>query len=103
LQGPIRRRSNVERILREVLTECERTLGPEYPDTLATRLNLATALSREGKDAEAETEFRAALKLEEKVLGPEHPSNLGTCFNLALCLRSQGRSSNTRSSRPAGS
>jgi hypothetical protein len=48
-------------------------LGPEHPDTLMTRNNLAIALNEQGKYAEAETQDRELIKLYEKVLGPEHP------------------------------
>lgn len=84
------RYGDAEHILREVLTEQERTLGPEHPDTLATRNNLANALSHQGKYAEAETEYHAVLALKEKVLGPEHPDTLRACFDLARCLQGQG-------------
>jgi tetratricopeptide (TPR) repeat protein len=69
----------------------EKVLGPEHPDTLGSRTNLAVALQSQGKYAEAETEFRAVLKLEEKVLGPEHPSTLGSRNNLANVLAGQGK------------
>jgi tetratricopeptide (TPR) repeat protein len=80
-----------ERVLGEVLKERERVLGPEDPDTLATRNNLANALNRQGKYAEAETESRAVIKLQEKVLGPKHPDTLLTRNNLATALFFQGK------------
>jgi eukaryotic-like serine/threonine-protein kinase len=80
------RYGDAEHILREVLAERERTLGPEHPDTLATRHHLASALFFQGKYGQAETEYRAVLKLREKVLGPEHPDTLRTRNNLALAL-----------------
>ena len=82
--------SDSESILREVLKERERALGPEHPDTLLTRHYLGNALDDQGKYAEAETEYRAMIKLKEKVLGPEHPDTLSTCFYLARCLRAEG-------------
>jgi tetratricopeptide (TPR) repeat protein len=85
------RYGDAEHILREVLTERERTLGPEHPDTLATRHYLASALFYQGKYGQAETEYRAVLKLREKVLGPEHPDTLRTRNNLALALSNQAK------------
>jgi tetratricopeptide (TPR) repeat protein len=66
-------------------------LGPEHPDTLSARGDLAEALAAEGKYAEAEAEGRAVIKLEEKVLGAEHPQTLGTRSDLANTLWSEGK------------
>ncbi|MBV8277163.1 MAG: tetratricopeptide repeat protein [Verrucomicrobia bacterium] len=85
------RYGDAEHILREVLAERERTLGPEHPDTLATRHYLASALFFQGKYGEAETEYRAVLKLREKALGAEHPDTLRTRNNLALALAYQAK------------
>ena len=81
-----------ERLLREVLQERERHLGPEHSETLAARDGIASAWSKQGKVAEGETEFRAVLKLREKVLGPEHPDTLTTRNNLAKALNVLGKS-----------
>jgi tetratricopeptide (TPR) repeat protein len=82
---------DAELILRQVLLERERGLGPAHPDTLATRHRLASALDDQGLYAEAESEYGEVLKLEEKVLGPEHPRTLGTRNNLANLLFEQGK------------
>ena len=82
---------DAESILREVLRERERGLGPEHPDTILARHRLAIVLDYEGKNAAAETEYRAVLMLEEKVLGPEHLDTLRTRNNLAGVLVRQGR------------
>ena len=80
-----------ESILRKVLQERERTLGPEHPDTLETRHYLASAFEEEGKYAEAEAQYRALIKVEEKVLGPEHPDTLRARNNLTAALYDQGK------------
>jgi len=80
-----------EPILREVLKERERSLGPEHPDSLRTRNNLAAALNDQGKYREAETEYRAVLAVEERILGPEHADTLATRNNLANLLEDQGK------------
>jgi len=77
---------DAEHILGEVLKERERALGPEHPETILTRHNLAIAIDCQGNYAEAQTEYRAVLELEEKVLGPEHLETLRTRNNLAGVL-----------------
>jgi Flp pilus assembly protein TadD len=69
----------------------EKVLGPQHPDTLKTRSNLAIVLEVQGKYAEAEAEDRAVIKLREKVLGPEHPDTLASRNNLAEVLDQQGK------------
>jgi tetratricopeptide (TPR) repeat protein len=85
------RYSDAERVLRDVLAEQERILGPEHPDTMTTRHYLAAALFFQGKYDQAETEYRAVLQLREKILGPEHPDTLKTRNNLALALDYQAK------------
>src|SRR5690606_4608434 len=47
--------------------------GPEHPDTLASRNNLASVLQALGRLEEAETEHRAARDTGRRVHSPEHP------------------------------
>ena len=68
----------------------EKVLGPEHPDTLATRNGLGNVLADQGKYAQAETEYRAVIKLEEKVLVPS-TLTLATRGNLAGMLFEQGK------------
>ena len=82
---------DAEQVLRQVTTERERVLGPEHPETLASRQRLALALVWQTKYAEAETEYRAVLKLREKVLGPSHPDTLATRNSLAGTLLWEGK------------
>jgi hypothetical protein len=83
--------SLTEGILREVLKEREHVLGPEHPETLRTRMDVANSLYRQGKYAEAEVEYRAVRKLLEKVLGPEHPTTQRTGMGVANALDAQGK------------
>lgn len=53
------RYSDAERVLRDVLAEQERVLGPEHPDIMTTRHYLAAALFFQGKYDQAETESLA--------------------------------------------
>jgi tetratricopeptide (TPR) repeat protein len=78
-------------VLREVLKDRERLLGPEHPDTLATLHCIARAALLEGRYAEAEIGYRAVLKLREKVLGPENRETLRTRSDLAVAIDRQGK------------
>src|SRR3989442_154683 len=97
--------SDAEKVLRGLIEIRSRVLGPEHPDTLWSRNNLAKALGGQGKYAEAEAEFRAVLKLLDKVLGPEHPDTLQSCYDFAFGLRRQNRleEANEFAQRAAGS
>jgi tetratricopeptide (TPR) repeat protein len=80
-----------EALLRVACDTQTRTLGKEYPDTLASMNNLAGVLSRQGKYEEAEEMHREALRLRETVLGTEHPSTPTSMNNLATVLSHQGK------------
>jgi cellulose synthase/poly-beta-1,6-N-acetylglucosamine synthase-like glycosyltransferase/tetratricopeptide (TPR) repeat protein len=61
----------------------ESTLGPEHPDTLSTRRNIAYWTGQTGDDREALRLSRELLPDQERVLGPEHPDTLNTRHNIA--------------------
>jgi hypothetical protein len=63
-------------------------LGPEHPDTLAVRHDLAYWTGEAGDPAAARDLFAALLPIRERVLGPEHPDTLATRQNL---VRLRGR------------
>lgn len=44
----------------------EKVYGPEHPNTLNDRMNLATALQADGKYSDADVEYREVIKLEGK-------------------------------------
>jgi len=69
----------------------ERRLGPEHPDTLSARANLATSYRSAGRTAEAVTIEERVVADRERLLGPEHPDTLGARANLATSYRSAGR------------
>ena len=58
-------------------------LGPEHPDTLATKGNQADSLRGQGKHPESVALLRQVLEARERVLGLEHPSTLTTKATLA--------------------
>jgi len=68
-----------------------KVLGPENPETLKSRNNLALAVNREQKYAEAEKQFRELIAIEERVLGPQHPETLRGRRNLLVTVGNQGR------------
>jgi hypothetical protein len=68
-----------------------RVLGPEHPNTLTSRNNLASVLGDLGRLEEAEQEHRAVLDIRMRVLGPEHPNTLTSRNNLASVRRDLGR------------
>ena len=57
-------------------------LGPEHPDTLATRHRLAYWTARAGDETGARDQFAALLLVRERVLGPDHPDTLATRTSL---------------------
>jgi Tetratricopeptide repeat len=61
----------------------ERVLGPEHPDTLTARRNLAKYTGQAGDAAGARDQFTVLLPVFERVLGPEHPETLAARRNCA--------------------
>ncbi len=69
----------------------EKLLGPEHPDTLFSRSNLAADYFAVGRYEAAITLDEAISVAREKLLGPEHPDTLFSRSNLAADYRSVGR------------
>ena len=57
--------------------------GPEHPDTLTARANLAYWTGQAGDAAAARDQYATLLPIHERVLGPEHPDTLTARGNLA--------------------
>jgi tetratricopeptide (TPR) repeat protein len=74
-----------------LLAEQETSLGPEHPDTLHTRSNLAYAYRDAGRTAEAITLHEQTLAAMERVLGLDHPDTLHSRGHLAAAYRDAGR------------
>jgi tetratricopeptide (TPR) repeat protein len=75
----------------QVLADRERALGPDDPDTLAARNNLAVAYQTVGRIDEAIALHEQALADRERVLGPDHPGTLNSRSNLAVAYQAAGR------------
>jgi tetratricopeptide (TPR) repeat protein len=74
-----------------LLADYERALGPDHPDTLASRNNLAAAYQAAGRAAEAIPLLERTLADSERILGPDHPDALTARNNLALAYQDDGR------------
>ncbi|MFJ6558590.1 tetratricopeptide repeat protein [Streptomyces sp. NPDC091412] len=67
-----------EALLRQVLEDCERTLGPEAPDTLAACRRLASPLVNLDRRPDGISLYRRAAEGCVRALGPVHPLTLLT-------------------------
>jgi FHA domain/Tetratricopeptide repeat len=68
----------------------ERVLGPEHPDTLRTRADLAFWIGESGDAAQALRLFQELLPDLERVLGPDHPDTLATRGSIAASIGESG-------------
>ena len=66
-------------------------LGPDHPDTLTSRNNLAYAYKSAGRLDEAITLYKQVLADSARVLGDDHPHTLASRNNLASAYESAGR------------
>jgi serine/threonine protein kinase len=66
------------------------TLGPDHPDTLATRFRLAQEMAACGDHTGAEEEFRGLLTGLRRRLGPDHPDTLAAWFSIAQQMAARG-------------
>jgi Tetratricopeptide repeat/Domain of unknown function (DUF4062) len=74
-----------------LVADRERLLGPDHPDTLTTRNNLAAAYWSASRIDEAIALDEQTLAARERVMGPDHPDTLSTRSNLANDYRAVGR------------
>ena len=95
------RAREVEAILREVVAERARTLGPEHPDTLKSWSDLANALDVQGKYAEAEREDRALLAIRERIFGPTNLNTVKSRGNLGVVAHGNAQPFSRLPSTPA--
>jgi tetratricopeptide (TPR) repeat protein len=69
----------------------QRCLPKDHADTATAMHNVACALGKLDRRAEAERFYREALVVRRQVLGEEHPDTLGSMEDLSTCLRCQDR------------
>ena len=72
------------------LADSERILGPDHPDTLTSRNNLASAYQNAGR-LEAIDLFEQNLTDTLRILGPDHPDTLTSRNNLARAYQDADR------------
>jgi tetratricopeptide (TPR) repeat protein len=74
-----------------LLADCERILGADHLNTLASLNNLGISYWTAGRTAEAITLDERALADRERILGADHPDTLTSRSNLAVDYRNAGR------------
>ena len=77
--------------LTDSVTQAKDTLGPDHPDTLASRHNLAGAYHDAGKLDEAINLFEQSFKESARILGPHHPNTLTSRNDLAGAYHDAGK------------
>lgn len=77
--------------LSALLAEQTTRLGPDHPDTLATRHLLARRIAERQGHAQAIPLYEQLVIDRTRVLGETHRDTLSTRHNLALCLASTGQ------------
>ena len=77
--------------LTDSVTQARDTLGPDHPDTLASRHNLAGAYHDAGKLDEAINLFEQSFKECARILGPHHPNTLTSRNDLAGAYHDAGK------------
>jgi hypothetical protein len=73
-----------------MLPHLRRRLGPDHPDTLATRFSIAQQMAARGDHTAAEAEFRNVLPHLERKLGPDHAMTLILWFSIAREMMARG-------------
>ena len=71
--------------------DLERLLGPEHPDTIRARSDLARAYHQTGRVADAVPLVEQVLTAREQLFGAEHARTLTARNNLASAYRATGR------------
>src|SRR5262249_36173928 len=66
-------------------------LGPDNPETLSTRAELALVAHNAGRSAEAEAELRKVLEAQRRVNGPADSNTIMTQTWLAQALKAEGK------------
>ena len=76
---------------KELTADFERMLGPDHPDTLNSRNNLAEAYRGETRASEAISLYEKNMAACERQMGFQHPVTLITRDNLARAYQEAGR------------
>src|SRR5579862_9220827 len=82
-----RQRRNAIGQYERVLADRERIRGPDHPETIAARANLAFAYRSAGRLREAVPAYERTVADRERVQGRDHPDTLTARANLAACYQ----------------
>jgi RecA/RadA recombinase len=82
--------AQAEGTLRQVLAVWGEALGPDHPDTLGIRDDVARMMAARGDYAGAEAVFRDVLIAWLRLLGPDHPDTLSTQHEVAWVMGERG-------------
>jgi serine/threonine-protein kinase len=77
-------------LYQRTLVDQRHTLGPDHPDTLATRFSIAREMAACGDHAGAEEEFRAVFTSRQRKLGPDYRETLVAQFSMAQQMAARG-------------
>ena len=78
-------------INQRVNAQNEKNLGPEHPNTLNSKADLALIFRKQGWWKESEELGLQVMETRKRVLGLEHPDTLTSMHSLALTTQFQGR------------
>jgi tetratricopeptide (TPR) repeat protein len=89
--GRLGRWEEAHQVHHAVAAEHDRLLGPDHPDTLASRYEVAFTLNHTGRPADALREYTHVADSRERILGPDHPDTLTARQEMAYVLGQLGR------------
>ena len=78
-------------LFEQILAGHERLLGPDDPDTMRSRNDLARTYRKAGRTADAVPLVEQTLVARERLFGADHPGTLASRNNLASAYRATGR------------
>ena len=88
--APVRPNNLVQTLCEKAIKIQSSALSEEHPDTLASKLNLASILEWHGRTVEATDLLRYLYDATRRVLGPEHPQTLIIEARFASMRANQG-------------
>jgi MinD-like ATPase involved in chromosome partitioning or flagellar assembly/tetratricopeptide (TPR) repeat protein len=65
--------------------------GPDHPDTLVTRREIARTMRQQGQYSSAEAELHEVLAAQQTILGTHHQSTLITSYEIARVMADRGQ------------
>ncbi len=79
-----------EALMRAALADMLPVLGPDHPQIMEIKINLADALESQGKYSEAQPIFETALAEKRRTLGSDHPQTISALENYGSFLTRKG-------------